>query len=122
MFAKGLAVQCSEEAEMLACRKAIEFTMDDGFSEPVIEGGNTNVMHAISSLKADQSLIGNVVGDIQQMICGLHWVNICSTRRAGNKVTRVLAQHARTILDDMYWMEDLPPLAMEALYQDAISL
>lgn len=64
VFAKGLAVQCSEEAEMLACRKAIEFTMDDGFSEPVIEGGNTNVMHAISSLKADQSLIGNVVGDI----------------------------------------------------------
>ena len=56
------------------------------------------------------------------MICGLHWVNIGSMRRGGNKVTRVLAQHARTILDDMYWMEDLPPLAMEALYQDAISL
>ena len=31
----------------------------------------------------------------------------------------VLAQHARTIIDDMYWMKDLPPLAMEALYQDA---
>lgn len=58
MFAKGLAVQCSEEAEMLAYQKAIEFAMDAGFAGLVIEGDNTNVMHAISSLKADRSLIG----------------------------------------------------------------
>lgn len=68
----------------------------------------------------DQSLIGNVVGDIQQLICSLHWVNIGSMRRGGNKVAHVLAQHARTISDDMYWMKDLPLLAMEALYHDAI--
>nr|XP_023912828.1 uncharacterized protein LOC112024424 [Quercus suber] len=41
MSAKGPAVQCSEEAEMLACRKAIEFAMDAGVSELVIEGDNT---------------------------------------------------------------------------------
>ena len=40
-------------------------------------------------------------------------------KKGGNKVAHVLAQYARTIIDDMYWMEDLPPLAMEALYQDA---
>ena len=34
-------------------------------------------------------------------------------------MAQVLAQYARNIIDDMYWMEDLPPLAMEALYQDA---
>ena len=62
---------------------------------------------------------GNVVGDIQQMLRGLYWVSIDSTRRGGNKVAHVVAQHARTIIDDMYWMEYLPPLAMEALYQDA---
>ena len=36
MSAKGLAMHCSEEAELLACRKAIEFAMDVGFSELVI--------------------------------------------------------------------------------------
>ena len=49
-------------------------------------------------------------------------MSIDFTRRwggGGNKVAHVLAQYARTIIDDMYWMEDLPPLAMEALYQDA---
>ena len=122
MAAKGPAVFCSEEAEFLACRKAIEFTMDAGFSEFIIEGDNSIVMHAISSLNANQSLLGNVVGDIQLMLRRLHWVSIDFTRRGGgggNKVVHVLAQYARNIIDDMYWMEDLPPLPMESLCQDA---
>ena len=32
MAAKGPKVFCSMEAELLACRKAIEFTVDAGFS------------------------------------------------------------------------------------------
>jgi len=39
----------------------------------------------------------------------------------GNKVAHVFAQHARNISDDMYWIKELPPLAMEALYQGAIN-
>ena len=53
------------------------------------------------------------------MLRGLHWVSIDFTRRRGNKVAHVLAQYVRTTIDDMYWMEDLSPLAMEALYQDS---
>ena len=121
MSAKGPAVNNSEEAEMLACRKSIEFVMDAGFSELVIEGDNANVIRAISSLEVNQSLLGNVVDDIQQLLYTLHWVDICSTRRGGNKVAHVLAQHARNIPDDMYWIEELPPLTMETLYQNAIN-
>ena len=39
MAAKGLEVSSSEEAELLACRKSIEFAVDAGFSELVIEEG-----------------------------------------------------------------------------------
>ena len=119
MTTKGLEVFCSEEDELLARRTAIEFAMDAGFSDFVIERDNNTVMHAKSSPNANQSLLGNVVGDIQQMLRGLHWVSIDFTRRGGNKVAHVLAQYVRTTIDDMYWIEDLPPLAMEALYQDA---
>ena len=31
-----------------------------------------------------------------------------------------LARHARTIGDEMYWMEDSPPPAVDALYQPAV--
>ena len=68
MVAKGLEVFYSKEVELLACRKAIEFAVDAGFSELVIEGDNNSAMTAISTLKIDQSLLGNVVGDIQHLI------------------------------------------------------
>ena len=53
MSAGGPPVSCSEEAELLACRKAVEFATNAGFSELVIEGDNSNVMKALSSLLAD---------------------------------------------------------------------
>ena len=122
MIAKGPAVSSSDEAEMLACRKAIEFTIEAGFSKVVIEGDNVNVIQAISFPSANLSLLGNVVDDIRHLIRGLHWVSICCMRRGENKIAHVLAQHARNIVDDMYWMEDSPPPALGTLYQDAILL
>ena len=122
MVAKGPEVFCSEEVELLAYRKAIEFAVDGGFSELVIEVDNSSAMIAISTLKIDQSLLGNVVGDIQHLIRNLLWVRIDCIRRGGNWVAHVLAQFARSIIEDMYWMEDVPPIAREALYQDAILL
>ena len=50
------------------------------------------------------------------MTRGLHSVSIECTRRGGNRVAHVLAQFARNIIDDMYWMKDLPPIVREALY------
>ena len=118
MAAKGPKVSCSMEAELLACRKAIEFAMDAGFSELVIEGDNSSVMTTISTMKIDQSLVGNVVGDIQHLIRNLLWVRMDCVRRGGNRVAHVLAQFARNISEDMYWMEDVPPIAGEVLFQD----
>ena len=119
MAAKGPKVFCSEEAELLACRKAIEFAVDARFSKFVIEGDNSLAMSTISTLKIDQSLLGNVVGDIQHLIRNLPWVRIDCIRRGGNRVAHVLAQFARNTSKDRYWMEDVPPIVRKALYQDA---
>lgn len=40
MSIKGPYINKSEEAEALACKKALEFPIDAGFSELVIEGDN----------------------------------------------------------------------------------
>ena len=74
MAAKGLAVFCSAEVELLACRKAVEFAADAGFSEFIIESDNNTVMHAISSSNADESLLGNVVGDMQIIRLSLNYL------------------------------------------------
>ena len=76
-------------------------------------------MKAISAMQDDLSLLGNVIGDIHHLIRNLQWVRIECTRHGGNKVTHELAQFARNISQDLFWMEDVPPIAREALYQDA---
>ena len=123
MTACGPAVHTSEEAELLACRRALEFAMDANFYRLIIEGDKSNVTHAISSSAENNSLFGNVVDDIRHLIRGLHWFAICCIRRGGNRVAHVLAQHAKFTLDeDLYWMEDSPPPAMDALYHDLLSI
>ena len=49
LSARGPSVVSSEEAEVLACRKALEFALDSGFSDLVVEGDNALVMKAILS-------------------------------------------------------------------------
>ena len=119
MSARGLAVHSSEEGELLACRKAVEFAIDAGFSRLVIEGDNVNVIKAISSKEANISLLGNVMEDIKHLIRGLQRVSISHIRHSGNKVAHVLAQHARTIIEDLYWIKDYLSPVIEQLYQDA---
>ena len=53
--ARRAAVVDSEEAEALACRKAMEFAIDAGFSELIVEGDNAMVMSAVSSTSPNWS-------------------------------------------------------------------
>ena len=115
MSAIGPRIETSEEAKLLVCKRSIEFTVDASFTSIMIEGDNTNVMQAISSNVANFSFLGHVVDDIRHLMAGLQWVKTSKIRRGGNKVVRVLAL-------DLYWLEDSPPPALEALYQDSLLL
>ena len=111
MSVKGPSISSNEEAKALACRKAIEFSMEAGFSELIIEGDNTTVMKAVSGSSGGHSLLGHFYEDIHCCLHGLHSVSISCIRRGGNKVAHILAQLARNITDELYWIGDSPPLA-----------
>ena len=49
LSARGATVGDNEEAEALACRKAMEFAIDAAFSELMVEGDNVMVISAVSS-------------------------------------------------------------------------
>ena len=73
MTAKGPPVGGSEEAEILACRRALEFAIDAGFTDLIVEGDNAAVMSSISSTGADLSRLGNIIQDIQWLANGIRW-------------------------------------------------
>ncbi|XP_075662942.1 uncharacterized protein LOC142632422 [Castanea sativa] len=49
LSSRGNAVMDSEEAEVLACRQAMEFAIDAGFADLIVEGDNSTVMKSIVS-------------------------------------------------------------------------
>ena len=98
--------------------KSSEFAVESGFTEMITEGDNVAVMKAVASTLGDLSLLGHVYEDIKCSICGLHFADLSCIRRGENKVAHILAQYARNIDNELYWMGDSPPPVIEALYQD----
>ena len=43
-------------------------------------------------------------------------------RGKGNMVAHSLARYIKNLSDEMYWLEDSPPPAVEALYQDSLHI
>ncbi|KAL0010522.1 hypothetical protein SO802_005630 [Lithocarpus litseifolius] len=119
MTAKGPAVQCSEEAKLLACRKAMEFAIDAGFTVLIVEGDSVNATKSIASGKDNQSAIGHVVGDIRHLMGALEWISVSCTKRIGNRVAHELARYAQHVISDLYWMEEVPSVAIESVNSDA---
>ena len=70
LAAKGPLVQDSEEAEVMACRKALEFGVDASFTELVLEGDNNSVMKSITSIRSNRSRLGHIYEDIQCIATG----------------------------------------------------
>ena len=64
-LAKGTLVLDSEEAEVLACRKAMKFTLDVGFMKLVLERDNINLMKSISSPRVNRSRLVHIYEDVQ---------------------------------------------------------
>ena len=122
MSARGPPVYDSEEAEILACRKAMEFATDAGFTELIVEGDNAVVMQTVMAPGAIQSRLGHIIQDIQWLSQGLRWVSFSCVNRGANSVAHVLARYAKHVREDMYWMEDVPPPALNALYLDYLQL
>ena len=96
--------------------------MEAGFSNLIIEGDNSNVMRALSASAVNNSLYGHVVDDIRSYFLGWQFVGLSCVKREGNMVAHSLARFTRNIVDALYWMEDKPPPAVDALHFDCLHI
>ena len=112
MTVKGPVVQGSDMAELLACRQALEFTINASFTVLVVEGDSVNATRWIASGTENQSAIGHVVGDIRHLAGALEWTSVSCTKRNGNQVAHELARYAQKVNVDLFWMEEVPSLLL----------
>ncbi|XP_075640306.1 uncharacterized protein LOC142612059 [Castanea sativa] len=116
---RGPSVQDSEEVEVLARRRAVEFAMEAGFMEIILEGDNATVMKAIMALSTNSSRLGFVYEDIYCIGRGLRDFSVSYVRRTANSVAHSLARFAKHLTSERIWLEESPPPALEAMYIDS---
>ena len=87
-----------------------------------IEGDNVTVMRSLASSSTSQSRLGNIYEDIRVLATGCRCLSFLWVKRSANRVTHFLAKHASLIEDDVYWMEESPYPAFQALYLDYIHM
>ena len=117
---KGPPVYDNEEAEVLACQKSLEFVVDAGFAELVLEGDNVTVMRNLEASRDTLSSLGHLYGDVQCLMSGLDVVLVTCVSRIANSVAHSLAKFARGIEDECIWLEESPPPALDALCFDSL--
>jgi len=122
LSARGPPVQDSEEVKVLACQRAMEFAVEAGFMELVLEGDNSTVMKAISSLQPNMSRLGHVYEDIKCIAASLRRLEVSFVKCSANAVAHVLAKYARQIDEEVVWLEEDPPPAVEAMYCETLNL
>ena len=115
---RGGAVRDSEEVEVMACHKALEFAIDAGFTEIILEGDNAMVMKMISQAQPDLSRLGLIYEDIWCLAASFRSISSNCVRCSANSVAHALARFARLIDDEIIWLEEDPPPAVDALYLD----
>ncbi|XP_075670320.1 uncharacterized protein LOC142640111 [Castanea sativa] len=118
LSARGPPVQNSEEAEALACRRAMVFAVEAGFTDVVLEGDNNTVIKSIISLKRNRSRLSHMYEDIQCIAASLRSFEVSLVKRSANIVAHSLANYAWHVEDEVVWLEDDPQPVVEALYAD----
>ena len=115
---RGEVVADSEEAEVRACQKAMEFAIDVRFLELITEGDNSMVMSTISSNNPNWPRLGVIYDDIGCLAASLRYVSFNCIRRNANSVAHSLAWYATGLVEEVVWLEDSSPPARDALYFD----
>nr|XP_023921648.1 uncharacterized protein LOC112033098 [Quercus suber] len=113
---RGGAVRDSEEVEVMACRKALEFAIDAGFTKIILEVNNAMVLKMISQAQLDLSRLGLIYEDIWCLAAGFMSFSSNCVRCNTNSVAHALARFARLIDNEIIWLEEDPPPMADELY------
>ena len=86
LLTKGDAVGDNEEVEVMACRKALELTVDAGFTKVILEGDNATVLKTISQAQPNFSRLRLIYEDIWCLAASFRSILVNCVRRCANSV------------------------------------
>ena len=110
------------EIEAVAAARALEFGLETGSVEVILEGDSELIMN---SLKAGGDTIASVQPLVQDaIIFSNSYTKLLYShcRRDGNKLAYSLARYSANISDYVVWMEEIPQSLFSVAQNDLITL
>lgn len=77
------------------------------------------MLNSIKSSDTNLSKLGHIIVDIQCLVASLQWAKVTMVKRDANFVAHSLVRYAKNLSNDVIWLEDSLPSALEALYYDS---
>ena len=93
----------------------MEFALECGFREMVVEGDNLSVMSALELKKSLSSRVGHIIQDVLCLPNGFRWSQVQFTKRSANTAPHLLARYAKQVSHDVIWTEESLDLYCEKL-------
>ena len=87
--------------------------------EVILEGDNARVLKTVAQAQPDLARLRFIYEDIWCLIVGFRSFSVNCVRRSANGVACALARFAKLSDNETIWLEEDPPLAIDALYLDS---
>ena len=110
------------EVETLAARRAVEFALELGFDNIVLEGDSEILIKLLNSCSRSLSPFGHIINDIIFLASRFACFSTTHVKRHCNKVAHSLARRAISFPPLSVWMEDVPPDLLSVIQADLNSL
>ncbi|KAK9987686.1 hypothetical protein SO802_027925 [Lithocarpus litseifolius] len=112
------------EAEARAAEEGIILARELGSSKVVVEGDAKPIMVALTESVSDitPSTIQKVEKGAEFRLQNFKAWKAQHVHRNCNTAAHVLARHARNVMDYIVWVEDTPPMILDHIRMDVISL
>ncbi|XP_062028451.1 uncharacterized protein LOC133744339 [Rosa rugosa] len=93
-----------EHAEILACKRAVEFAADHALIPAVLETDASEVKRQLTQhISSNTSVLGRIYDDVGNFLETLMGISVSYVGRKGNLVAHTLAAHACTLRQDSFY-------------------
>ena len=107
------------EVEAKAMEVAMLFAKDMGIHDIVFEGDSLQVRNFLKGSSLVPPVVANVLKGILFHLQFFRSFCFSHIRKAGNKTTHLLAQHAKFVFDFEAWVEETPSFLEASIASDA---
>ena len=104
--------------ELLAAKRAVQFSLETGFNKSVIEGDSESVIRSLRHGGYENSLGGHLIKDIFFTVNSFQSISFSHVVWQSNAIAHALAQRARHSFPLLVWMEDVPPDVSTFVFSD----